>query len=203
MIDPIVSLAFAVHSNKGVYTVLLGSGVSRSAGIPTGWEVVLDLIRKLAHIQSEQCEPDPVAWYRDKYGQDADYSTLLDAIAKTPAERSQLLREYFEPTEEEREQGRKTPTAAHRAIAQLAASGHIRVIVTTNFDHLMENALRDLGVAPTIISTPDAADGAPPLTHTACTVLKVHGDYLDTRIKNTPAELAYYDPRIDRLLDRI
>ena len=47
MIDPILSLSFGMHSIKGAYALLLGSGVSRSAGIPTGWEVVLDLIRKL------------------------------------------------------------------------------------------------------------------------------------------------------------
>ena len=33
MIDPIHSLAFALQSNRGIYAVLLGSGVSRSAGI--------------------------------------------------------------------------------------------------------------------------------------------------------------------------
>ena len=32
-IDPIISLAFAMQSNKGVYALLLGSGVSRSAGV--------------------------------------------------------------------------------------------------------------------------------------------------------------------------
>jgi hypothetical protein len=31
----------------------------------------------------------------------------------------------------------------------------------------------------------------------------VHGDYLDTRIKNTPAELEQYDERLNRLLDRV
>ncbi len=35
MIDPIHSLAFAVQANPGVYAVLIGSGVSRSASIPT------------------------------------------------------------------------------------------------------------------------------------------------------------------------
>jgi hypothetical protein len=34
-------------------------------------------------------------------------------------------------------------------------------------------------------------------------VVKVNGDYLDTRIKNTPEELAEYDPRMTRLLARI
>jgi hypothetical protein len=38
MVDPMLSLAFSVHSNKGVFALLLGSGVSRASGIPTGWE---------------------------------------------------------------------------------------------------------------------------------------------------------------------
>src|SRR4051812_17947920 len=58
MVDPLVSLAFAMHSAKGVYAVLLGSGVSRSARIPTGWEVVLDLIGKVAALSDEACHPD-------------------------------------------------------------------------------------------------------------------------------------------------
>ena len=31
MIDPINSLAFSVQANRGVYALLLGSGVSRAA----------------------------------------------------------------------------------------------------------------------------------------------------------------------------
>lgn len=203
MIEPILSLAFSVYHNAGVYALLIGSGVSRSAGIPTGWEVVLDLIRKLAHTLGEDCEPDPSAWYRARYGEEPDYAKLLEAIAKSPTERNQLLRIYFEPSEEELEQGLKIPTEAHRTIAKLVAAGFVRVILTTNFDRLIEKAMEDEGVIPTIISTPDAAEGAIPLTHTKCTVIKVHGDYLDTRIKNTPEELSSYDERMTRLLDRV
>jgi hypothetical protein len=203
MIDPIISLAFSIHSNPGVYVLLLGSGVSRSAGIPTGWEVTLDLIRKLAHLYSEDCEPDPAVWYKNKFRKEPDYGKLLEAIAKSPTERSQLLRSYFEPTEEQREQGLKIPKEVHKAIAEMVANGQIRVILTTNFDRLLETALDTAGVIPTVISTPDATEGAYPLTHTKCTIIKLNGDYLDSRIKNTPRELALYDKRLNRLLDRV
>ena len=203
MIDPMVSLAFAVYSNKGTYALLLGSGVSRASGIPTGWEVVLDLVRKVAKIEGEDCEPNPADWFKKKYGKEPDYSKLLDEIAKTPAERQQLLRGYFEPTEEERSQGLKLPSAAHKAIAQLVAGGYLRVIITTNFDRLMEKALEEIGVAPTVISTTDQLAGSLPLAHSGATVIKLHGDYLDTRIKNTELELAAYDKAPDVLLDRI
>ena len=203
MIDPVHSLAFSIQANPGVYSVLVGSGVSRAAKIPTGWEVTLDLIRKLAKLHGETCYPEPEHWYLNKFGKEADYSNLLDELAKKPTERQQLLRGYLEPNDWEDEEGEKKPTAAHRAIAALAAKGFIRVIITTNFDRLVETALTDEGVVPTVLSSLDQIKGALPLIHTKCCVFKVHGDYLDLRIKNTPAELDQYPPEFDRLLDCI
>lgn len=203
MIDPLHSLAFSIQSNRGVYAVLLGSGISRSAKVPTGWEITLDLIRKLASVSEQDCDASPEQWYQDIFGKYPDYSELLDSLARTPAERQQLLRGYLEATAEEREEGLKEPTKAHRAIADLVARGFIKVIITTNFDRLMETALVDVGIAPTILSTVDQVHGALPLIHTRCCIVKVHGDYLDTRIRNTPDELASYPEEFDSLLDRI
>lgn len=203
MIDPALSLAFSLHANKGVYALLLGSGVSRAAKIPTGWEVVLDLIRKLARLQKANCEPDPASWYQNTFGEGADYSQLLDQLGRSQSDRSQLLRPYFEASEEELAEGIKRPTVAHRAIADLIAGGYIRVVITTNFDRLLEDALEARGIRPVVISTPESVEGARPLIHSGPTIVKIHGDYLDERIKNTLAELQSYDPRLDVLLDRI
>lgn len=79
MIDPLHSLAFSIQANPGVYAVLVGSGVSRSAQIPTGWEITLDFVRKLAEVAGETCGTDPALWYRERYGKEPDYSDLLDA----------------------------------------------------------------------------------------------------------------------------
>ncbi|MCH8186721.1 MAG: tetratricopeptide repeat protein [Chloroflexi bacterium] len=203
MIDPMVSLAFALHSNRGAYAALVGSGVSVGAGIPTGWHVVLDLISKVARVLGEDPGDDVSSWYQQRFGEEPDYSRLLDTLAKSPAERSALLRSYFEPTAEERASGVKVPGAAHTALAELAVTGHVRLFVTTNFDRLIEQALEAAGVTPRVLSTPDSILGSPPLSQAGCTVLKLHGDYLDTRIKNTPAELDSYDEVVDALLDRI
>ena len=203
MRDEITSLAVSMQSNKGVYALLLGSGVSHAAGIPTGWQIVEDLIRQIARARGSACEPDPTTWYEKEFGSQPKYTTIIDQLAKSPTERSQLLRSYFEPTEDERKRGIKLPTAAHKFIAHLVSEGYVRVILTTNFDHLLESALEAAGVNATVLRTPDSLDGAMPLVHLKHCLLKLHGDYGDTRIMNTADEVAVYDPRIDKLLDQI
>ena len=138
-----------------------------------------------------------------KFGEDPDYSKLLETITKSPIERSQLLRSYFEANDDERRQGLKLPTEAHKAIAELVSSKYVRVIITTNFDRLLEKELISAGVIPLVISNPDTVQGAIPITHSACTIIKVNGDYLDTQIKNTSKELEHFDERIDHILDHI
>jgi len=203
LLDPVVGLSLSLQANRGIYALLLGSGVSRTARIPTGWEVTLDLIRKLATAQGKDCANDPASWYRKTFGGEPDYSDLLKSLGETPEERSQLLKAYFEPTDEEREQGWKKPTQAHHAVARLVAAGYFRIILTTNFDRLLERAIEEAGVTPTVISTPEAIAGSLPLIHQRCCVIKLHGDYLDTRIKNTVQELSKYDRGMDRLLDKV
>ncbi|MCH7737440.1 MAG: zinc ribbon domain-containing protein [Chloroflexi bacterium] len=203
MIDAIVRISLALDANKGAYAVLLGSGVSAAAGVPTGWQIVSDLVTKVAKLEGADAGDDPIEWYEQRYGVAPDYSGLLNSIASSPTERSLLLRSYFEPTEDERRSGLKMPTAAHRTMAQLALSGHVHLFLTTNFDRLLENALNDVGIVPQVLSTPDAISGAVPFGQTRCTVVKLSGDYMDTRIKHTPEELGVYDPAVDSLLDRV
>jgi SIR2-like domain len=203
MIDSLTALAFSIYENKGVYCLLLGSGVSRPAEIPTGWEVTLDLVRRVAALQGVTDEPDWASWHKATFGAEPKYSELLDQLASTPDERRSVLHSYIEPNADDIAAGRKTPTRAHLAIARMVAAGHVRVIITTNFDRLMENALRENGVEPTVISSDDALKGAVPLIHSRCYVVKIHGDYLDTRIRNTDTELGAYTPELDTLLDRI
>lgn len=203
MKDPLVPLVMSVYSSPGVYALLLGSGISRSAGIPTGWEIVLDLIRKVAKLRGQDPGSDPETWYRKTVGEEPTYTRLLASLAKTPSERSALLRAYFEPTEAERAEGLKVPTQAHRSIATLVKDGFIKMILTTNFDRLLETAVEEQGIVPDVISSDDSLKGAIPHIHSRCTILKLHGDYKDSRIRNTPRELGRYSKHMTTHLDSI
>ena len=76
-LDPALKFALAIHSAPGTHALRLGSGISRAAGIPTGWELVLDLIRMAAAAAGERASADPADWYRRRFSESPDYARLL------------------------------------------------------------------------------------------------------------------------------
>ena len=174
-----------MQASRGVYPLLLGSGVSRSAQIPTGREVIEVLCNRVASAEEADTEGAAIDWYRRTHGDDVDYSGLMEGLAKGTGDRRALLEPFFEPNAEERRQGIKVPTPAHRAIARLVAEGYIKVIVTTNFDRMLEIALSDAGIQAQVVTSPETLRGATPLNHGEVTIVKVHGDYKSPDLKNT------------------
>lgn len=198
-LDPITSVAFTLHNRPGAHALLLGSGISSAAGIPNGWQVLVHLVRQVAVIHGQDPE-DPIAWYRAQTGDEPTYSGTVGQLGVTAHERQALIRRLLYGGDSGQP---PPPTPAHRAIAGLVAGGWIRVILTTNFDSLMESALTDAGVEPTVLATPEAVSGSVPLVHAGPIIVKLHGDYRDPRIKNTEAELDEYDEALNRLLDQV
>lgn len=204
-VDPLDLLAFAMAGRRCVYAVLLGAGVSSAAGIPSGRDITLDLVRKLAAV-TEDRDPgdiDPEQWFRERFDALPTYSGVVEALGKTPAERQALLQSYIEPSPDEAEAGRKVPSAAHHALARLVINGYVRVILTTNFDRLVEGALEQAGVDFDLVAAVDDLRGVRPVGQAPCLVVKLHGDYRDARIRNTDQELEAYEAGLDELLDRV
>jgi hypothetical protein len=167
--DPITQLAFSMFESKGVYALLLGSGLSRAAGIPTGWEITLDLVRRVALAQGVKNQSDWATWYRKTYGAEPDYSAILAGLAACLPNGDPSYIRTSSLTKTIVQRVRNFLTAAHHAIAGLVRDGYVRVILTTNFDRLLENALREVGVEPTVVTSVDSLSGAELLTHSpAC-----------------------------------
>jgi hypothetical protein len=206
-IEPVHQLAVTLNTSPMLYACVLGSGVSRSAGVPTGWEVLLDLTRTHAGLLNEReaAEADPASWFARRYGHEPDYSDIVNALAPTSALRRNLLEQYFtthDPATGERRE--HEPTPAHRAIARLVRLRLVRVIVTTNFDRLMEIALREAGVARTeVVSLAEEAANCYPFHASEAFVFKIHGDWRDLGLRNSRDELAAYPDPIATLLRRI
>jgi hypothetical protein len=204
--DPFLPLAFSLYSNPGAYAVLAGAGISRGAGLPTAWDIVVDLVSQIASgypdavIDSQTAAP----WYEARFGRTPTYSDVVEQLALTPTERGALLRKYFEPSEEGEDDGPVGPSLAHKAIARLMQAGVVRVVLTLNFDRLFEQALRELGIEPTIVATEGDAQGLEPLHTVKHCIIHLHGDYLNaSSMLNTTAELSGYSPHMDALLQRV
>ncbi|QBJ66776.1 hypothetical protein C3496_10475 [Bacillus anthracis] len=201
MDNKLMSLSFSMEANKGVYALLLGSGISFSANIPTGWGILKELCRRIMEVSGETHE-DPIQWYHDHFNKPATYDEVIEMLAKTSTERVGLLAEFFEPKDDDGEDAKK-PTKAHKEIAKLVKNGYIKVIVTTNFDRLMEQALEELNIQYQTLYHESDIQGMKPLAHADCTVLKIHGDYRDTRFKNVSDELKEYPESLTNLLQQV
>jgi len=176
-------LAGAIRSGTRPIAVLAGSGVSQSAGIPTGQ----DLLASIARGHRDVPAGDLVAWYRNRTGTFPDYFGMAGA---DPAGDT-LPRDRYE---------RAQPGTAHRMIARLVRAGWAGPVLTTNLDPLIERALADAGSAvPTAFDLPSMA-GA---DLDAPVVIKLHGDYQDISIRRSARALHTYHPVVDRLLDRV
>jgi hypothetical protein len=201
--EALARLAMALADGKGRYALLLGSGVSRSTGMPSGWDVVRELLSRYARATRSEIPAGPVAFWRENLGTDPGYSSILEELAATPAERQALLEPFWIPTNEELEQGRKVPGAAHHAIAALVRDRVFRMILTTNFDTLLEQTLDAAGVTYRVVANGDDATGVPPYAHGGVYIIKVSGDYRDTRILNTLAELSTIDERLGAYISHV
>ena len=80
--ESLIQLAFSIHNTQGAYALLLGSGISRAASIPTGYEVTLEMIRQLSALHGEN-PTELEQWYVKKLGKQAEYSDLLDSKSVT------------------------------------------------------------------------------------------------------------------------
>jgi hypothetical protein len=191
-LDPIVSLSVALAEAPGTCAFLLGSGVSRDAGVPTGTEVTRRaqrLVYSVEHPGESDAEQEAVsAWLTEQGYDELGYSELLELIAPDQAIRRDYLAGFFEGVE---------PGPTHVHLADLAVRGLVRVFVTTNFDRLLEHALQARGIEPVVIASDADLEAAVPREHAGAVVIKPHGDYLRLSIPNTPGELDELEPGID------
>jgi len=207
--DPYLPLAFSMHSTPGAYAVLAGAGVSFGA-VPTAWEIVVDLAQRVCRVRGDEATAATLTgdtvedWFAATFKKPLTYGGILAEVAPAPHERGAVLREFFEPADASDTAALPEPTAAHRAIARLVADGTVRVIVTMNFDHLFEVALREVGIEPVVVATDSAAEGLPPLHTVEACVVHLHGSYRDaSSMLNTDDELGTYKANMHALLCRI
>jgi len=182
MINPILPLSISMAEGKGVYALLLGSGVSIEAGIPTGRDIFWETMRLIYH-ESGGKDDDAAKlkeWFEASEYATCTYADILAALFPSIGDRHQFVAKHFD---------NKVPGPSHKLIAEMVEQGLVKVIVTTNFDPLMEHALDEKKISYCVVASDEDVQNVIPLEHSKCWIMKVHGDYRQQTIRNTPAEL--------------
>lgn len=212
----IEEFALQFSARAGRLAWLVGAGTSAAAGIPTGYDMILDFKARLfvamAKVQRSQIDVGDPLWQEritsfldgsqglPPAGDPSEYAVLFERTYPDPGDR----RAYIDAAVR-----RGSPSFGHRVLASLIAARLTPCVFTTNFDPLIERSavVADelLPTAKRVHLTVAALDsneraerclreGDWPL------LAKLHGDYQSEQLKNTTAELAGQDERHRRVL---
>lgn len=190
----------------------LGAGASAAAGIKTAWHMIWEFKRALycsAQRVSVQAFPDfsdPAVrarlqqYFDDASGypaadSDDEYAFYFERAYLSESDR----RRYIDKMVSE-----GTPSYGHHALAALFKCDKVRMIWTTNFDAMVEDAaIPALGGSGKLVSAdlgePDRVVQA--MNEGRWPVLgKMHGDFRSRRLKNTDEELRAQNERMRHAL---
>jgi hypothetical protein len=195
--NPIVRLAATALPGDRKFILFAGAGLSKDAGIPTAWDLMLKTAGLLyaSENQSVDTSIDLQEWFiKSKYSQ-MTYAELIGQIYPNHPDQQQFLKEYLT---------RHKTGEVHLLVAELARRGIIRAIVTTNFDHFLEKALEEKGLEPQVISTEEDLLHSEPLIHCkAVRIYKPHGTLGHGALRNTPKDLEALAPTMHTELSQI
>lgn len=200
--------AWAVQMQRCAW--FFGAGASASAGLPTATQIRDDLLLRVYaerhQLRREDLHPnDPVVaaklvdYFNDRNGMVAfgapdDYSRAFELALPDEPARHRYLQDKF---------AGKQPSYGQRILGALLSGGQADLVVTTNFDELIEEAAasayaavkpadspRRLNIAA--LSSRDRARGVLQAESTPM-LIKLHGDFRETSLKNLDSELAEQD----------
>ena len=195
--NPIVTLAASALPGEKKYILFAGAGISKDAGIPTSWELMIKTASLLYASETDKIDSkiDLEKWFIDSKYSKMSYSKIMELIYPKTVDQQSFLRQFL---------GKYQVGKSHKGIAELVRRGIIRAIITTNFDNYIEKALEEIGIETQVISTIEDLRNSEPLIH--CKVIRIykpHGTLDRGLLKNTPNDLEKLDPVMEDELIRV
>jgi len=182
------------------FAFFLGAGASRQSGIITAGEMVRSFKEQII----AECCPEDLKTQaeKEKWLQDQDW------YKHRGSEYSKLFEKY-EPKEIGRQryieaiiEGR-TPSFGYVVLANLMASNYVHTVITTNFDDLMYSACTGYTDIRPIVYAYGVLASEMRITAPRPKILKVHGDFLYSTLKNIDRETAAQDPNMARQVAQV
>ena len=190
----------------------LGAGASAAAGVPTAMDMVWEFKREL-YVSQQKVSRQAVADLSNPIVR-AKLQTHINGLQHIPepgaADEYAALFEQVYPSETDRSSYIKTkieaakPSYGHVALATLMRSQFVRILWTTNFDRLLDDACATIYGTTASLTTVDL--DSPHKAKQAIDdeqwpiQIKLHGDFQSRRLKNTADELRWQDTNLRKML---
>jgi hypothetical protein len=201
-INNIIPLSYNIADGKKRYVLFCGAGISKDAGIPTGWDILIETLRRIRtqdefekgehSVGIKEYSNEKMEKYYEEYYKNKTYSEIIGSLFPAHEEQRAFLKEQFNG---------KPFGESHKLIARWVKEGLIRFIITTNFDTLLEQALDEVGLKGqyTVVSSGDEVLTSKPWNNVEyCRVYKIHGTIDQGRIRNTEKDLSQLDEDLQR-----
>jgi hypothetical protein len=169
------------------FCLLLGSGASRSSGIRTASEMVVDwrkdAYQGLTGDMADKVPDEMIEWLTQNasewYDSNREYATLIERVYPLPTNRRKFI---------ETEVADKIPSIGYAYLVRVAEAGLVRTIFTTNFDDLLNEAFYRFSSERALVCAHDSSVRTISVTSRRTKIIKLHGDYLFDDLKNSPKE---------------
>jgi tetratricopeptide (TPR) repeat protein len=178
------------QADKREFSLFLGAGASRSSGIPLASEMVHEW-RQLAFREQSRSGDTLNGWCAKQawFGQPNEYSLLFEALY--PDERAR--QKFIEPKIES-----AFPAWGYLYLANIIREGHFNLVFTTNFDDLLNEALTRFIGYNAVVCAADSEVATINASTARAKIVKLHGDYLFKKLKNTSEDLQRLTDNMER-----
>lgn len=191
---------------------LLGAGASASAGIPTAWHMIWEFKQQLfvsqRRVSLKQVSDLSNPSIRRRIQEHIDSSARFPAIDSS--DEYAALFEAAYPAESDRRSyldvkiSGAQPSFGHVALATFMRAKRARLIWTTNFDPLIDDACARVFSTTGALTTVDLEGSAQAAQIIAAerwpVQIKLHGDFRSRRLKNTDDELRQQELQLRKAL---
>jgi len=185
-INKIVPLAYNMADCSNKYVLFIGAGVSKDAGVPSGWDILLDVLKIVRqseeNISKKYSTDEMEKYYRDKCA-NVGYDEIIGSVFPSNEEQKEYLNDKFKDI---------SPGESHRLIAEFVKNSLIKHIISTNHDCLLEAALDEAGLKGRycVISTnEDIINSKPWHKEEICRIYKINGTIEKGKIRTTTKDL--------------
>jgi NAD-dependent SIR2 family protein deacetylase len=176
------------------YAILLGAGCSVTSGVALASSMESHFKRMLFDCQNEYDTFEKFVsarpWHKE--GQ-SDYGSLFEQALDLPPQRRDYLLRCFKGA---------IPYWGYWYLANLLKANRINVVLTTNFDDLVEQACNTLGLKADVYSHEASIKGFK-FTSLKPSVIKLHGDFLHGNLCNTHTETSRLQDPVGSKVDQL